>query len=85
MLYGGLLLNANMTQLLLSAKQKTPSGILPYETGEKTWEELSREKNNEAQSGVYALKDTLNRNILLNENDIVFWFTKKGLYRVNKP
>lgn len=67
------------------SKTESASGILPYETGEKTWEELSREKNNEAQSGVYALKDTLNRNILLNENDIVFWFTKKGLYRVNKP
>lgn len=67
------------------SKTENAGGILPYKTGEKTWEELTREKNKEAQSGVYALKDTLNRNILLNENDIVFWFTKKGLYRVNKP
>lgn len=66
-------------------KTENASGILPFETGEKTWDELSREKTKEAQSGAYVLKDTLDRDILLNENDIVFWFTKKGLYRVNKP
>lgn len=66
-------------------KTEEASGILPYQTGEKTWKELSREKSSAIQSNVYSLKDTLNRNIILNKNDAVFWFTEKGLYKVNRP
>jgi hypothetical protein len=36
-------------------------------------------------ANIYGLKDTLNRNIILNENDAVFWFTEKGLYKVRRP
>ena len=60
------------------------SGILPYKTGEKTWAELSREKRFEVQPDKKVLKDTSGRNIILNENDAIFWFTEKGLYKVVK-
>lgn len=59
------------------------SGLLPFNTGKKKWEELSKEKSIAVQANVYSLKDSLGRNISLNKNDAVFWFTKTGLYKVN--
>lgn len=71
--------------VIIISQTEDASGILPYQTGEKTWMEFSIEKRFQEQTKQYAVKDTLGRNILLNENDAVFWFAKKGLYKVRRP
>lgn len=60
-------------------------GIIPFKTGEKAWADVSREKNFNSQLNTYSLKDSLNRNIIVNKNDAIFWFTDQGLYKVNIP
>ncbi len=67
------------------SKTENARGKLPYETGEKTWEELSRAKGFKIGKNIYGVKDTLNRNVTLNKNDILFWFNGKGIFKVNRP
>lgn len=66
-------------------KIKEASGLRPYQTGEKTWEELCSEKSSVAHRGMYALTDSSNRYILLTKQDVVFWYANKGFYKVNRP
>lgn len=70
--------------VIIISQTEDAGGILPYQTGEKTWTELSREKRFQEQTNRYALKDTLGKNIRLNENDAVFLFTNKGLYKARR-
>ena len=69
--------------ITIISRTEDASGIIPFKTGEKSWAELSREKNFNSQSNLFSLKDSLNQNIILSKNDAVFWFTKQGLYKVN--
>lgn len=76
--------NCKYDSITILSKNENAAGNLPYVTGEKQWKELSKEKKAVIKGNVYALKDSLNRNVILNKNDIVFWFTEKGLFKINK-
>ena len=71
--------------IIIISQTEDASGIIPFKTGEKSWAEFTSGKNFKSQMNMYSLKDSLNRNIILNKNDAVFWFTPQGLYKVNGP
>lgn len=69
--------------ITILSKTEDASGTIPFKNGEKTWEEFSDDSKNKFKPNTYSLKDTLDREIILNnKNDIIFWFTDNGLYKV---
>jgi hypothetical protein len=58
------------------------SGKLPFLTGEKTWKDLMSGEYDNGQNGNYLFNDSLKKDFLSDKN-VVFWFTGKGLYKMN--
>jgi hypothetical protein len=73
---------ANYDSVVVVSQIETPSGKLPFKTGEATWSELAAAKHFNL---VVPSVDSAAKHTVLNKDDVVFWYKEDGLYKVILP
>jgi len=71
------------SSISMCSQVNNASGILPFKTGEKSWNEFAVAK--QIPTNLPVVTDSLQRPVMMNKNDVLFWYNDSGLYKINIP